>query len=381
MFDRIVGFIKSRFPDKDFIGLHEPMFIGNEKKYLNEAIDSTYVSSVGEFVNLFERNFADYVGSKYAVAIVNGTSALHLALKVAGVKPNDLVICQSFSFVATANAISYCGAEPCFVDISTETLSLCPIKLKKFLIEKCEVVDNRCIHIESRREISACVPMHTFGHGGKMIELAELCNQFSIVLIEDAAESLGTLIGNKHSGTFGKMGVFSFNGNKIVTSGGGGAIVTDDQDLANKLKYLSTQAKEPHKWDFFHTEIGYNYRLPNINAALLVAQLEQLPYFLESKRKLAAEYKDFFQDDKLPVFFCEPANTRSNYWLNALLMNSLEDRDAFLEFSNANGVMTRPVWKLMTELPMYSDCIHDDQINSQFISERLVNIPSSAREL
>ena len=373
-YKKIVTFIKDIYK-KDFIALHEPIFIGNEKKYLNDCIDSTFVSSVGKYVNKFEEMLADYVGSKYAVAVSNGTSALFVALKIVGVKEGDEVITQPLTFVATANAISYCNAKPIFVDVDLDTLGLSPKSLKEFLEKNCEIVDNKCINKTTRKTIKACVPMHTFGHPAKIDEIKEICDKWNIELVEDAAESLGSFYKNKHTGTFGKVGIFSFNGNKIITSGGGGVIVTDDEELAKKAKHITTTAKIPHPYEYIHDEIGYNFRMPNINAALLVAQMENLDNFLKNKRNLAKKYEKFF--DSIGIeFIKEPINAKSNYWLNAMKLDNKKQRDEFLEYSNKNKVMTRPIWRLMNKLPMYENCQGDELKNAEYLEERIVNIPS-----
>lgn len=372
----IVDFIKQTFNTNQFIPLHEPRFIGNEKKYLNDCIDSTFVSSVGKYVDTFEKEFAKTVGSKFAVATVNGTAALHISLLLADVKKDDEVITQPLTFIATCNAISYIGAKPIFIDVDLDTMGLSPKSLKNFLERNCEVVDNKCINKTTNKQIKACVPMHTFGHPCKIDEIKEICDSWNITLVEDAAESLGSYYKNKHTGTFGKIGAFSFNGNKIITSGGGGVIVTDDEGLAKRAKHITTTAKIPHPYEYVHDEIGYNYRLPNINAALLVAQLEQLEKFLVSKRELAKIYDEFFSSNSIK-FIKESENSKSNYWLQAVLLDDLKQRDGFLEFSNKNGVMTRPIWRLMNELGMFKDCQKDDLKNAKYLEERVVNIPSS----
>lgn len=379
MFKQTVDFIKTQFPDQDFIPLHEPRFIGNEKKYLIDCVDSTFVSSVGKYVDDFEKQMAAYTGAKYAVACVNGTAALHMAMIVAGVKQNDIVITQPLSFIATCNAIAYIGASHLFVDVDMDTMGLSPEKLKSYLLENAiKKTDGFTYHKTTGQKISACIPMHTFGHSCRIDELATICKEYTISLIEDAAESIGSFYKGKHTGTFGLLGTFSFNGNKTITCGGGGAIVTDDITLAKKAKYLTTQAKVPHRWEFVHDEIGYNYRMPNINAALMVAQLESLNYFLENKRQLANSYKEFFKGTELQ-FVEEPSGSRSNYWLNAILLSDRNKRDEFLHYTNDNGIMTRPVWRLMNKLVMFKDAMHGDLSNSQMLEDRLVNIPSSVR--
>jgi len=379
MFSETVEFIKSQFPGKDFIPLHEPRFVGNERKYVLDCIDSTFVSSVGKYVDDFEKQLAKYTNAKYAVACVNGTAALHMALIVAGVEQNNLVITQPLSFIATCNAISYIKASPLFIDVDMATMGLSPIKLQDYLNEFAVIdAQGNCIHKVTKQKISACVPMHTFGHPCKIDEIAKICNEYNIVLIEDAAESIGSYYKEKHTGTFGKLAAFSFNGNKTITSGGGGAIITNDEALAKKAKYLTTQAKVPHKWDFVHDEIGYNYRLPNLNAAFLCAQMEQLNLFVENKRELAQLYKQFFKNSEV-IFFEESENSKSNYWLNTVLFKDKETRDKFLEYSNSNGVMTRPAWALMTRLIMFKDCLRGNLNNSLNLEDRIVNIPSSVR--
>ncbi|MFW2580724.1 LegC family aminotransferase [Aliarcobacter butzleri] len=373
---KIVDFIKETFKTQEFIPLHEPRFIGNEKKYLNDCIDSTFVSSVGKYVDTFEKEFAKTVGSKFAIATVNGTAALHISLLLADVKKDEEVITQPLTFIATCNAISYIGAKPIFVDVDLDTMGLSSKSLKNFLETNCEVIDDKCINKATNRQIKACVPMHTFGHPCKIDEIKEICDSWNITLVEDAAESLGSYYKNKHTGTFGKIGAFSFNGNKIITSGGGGVIVTDDEGLAKRAKHITTTAKIPHPYEYVHDEIGYNYRLPNINAALLVAQLEQLEKFLVSKRELAKIYDEFFSSNSIK-FIEESENSKSNYWLQAVLLNDINQRNEFLEFTNKNGVMTRPIWKLMNELEMFKDCQKDDLKNAKYLEERVVNIPSS----
>lgn len=373
-FKEIITFIKKLY-NKDFIALHEPVFIGNEKKYVNECIDTTFVSSVGKFVNKIEEKLCKITGSKYAIATVNGTSALHIALKLAGVKENTEVITQPLTFVATCNAISYLGAKPVFVDVDLDTLGISPESLEYFLKNFTEKKEEKTFNKITKKQITAIVPMHTFGHPCKIDEIIEIANEYNIPVVEDSAESLGSFYKRKHTGTFGKLGILSFNGNKIVTAGGGGAIITNDEKLAKKAKHLTTTAKVPHKWEYYHDKIGYNYRMPNINAALLIAQLENLGLFLKQKRKLAKIYKEFF--DKLGIeFFIEPKNTHSNYWLNAILLKNKKERDQFLKFTNENKVQTRPIWRLMYKLPIYKDCFKIATSNAEYIEERLVNIPS-----
>ena len=377
MFEDIINFIQETYKTKGFIPLHEPRFGGNEKKYLGECIDSTFVSSVGKFVDKFEAQFAKKVGSQYAVATVNGTSALHISLLLANVEADDEVITQPLTFIATCNAISYCGAKSIFIDVDRDTMGMSPASLTNFLEESCELIDNQCINKTTQKIIKACVPMHTFGHPCRIDEVKALCDKWHIFLVEDSAESLGSYYKDKHTGTFGQLGAFSFNGNKIITSGGGGVIVTDDEALAKKAKHLTTTAKIPHSFEYTHDSVGYNYRMPNLNAALLVAQLEQLDGFLESKRELAAKYEGFFQDIENITFVKELENAVSNYWLQAIVLDNPEERDKFLEFINKNGIMARPIWKLMNELEMFKECQCGNLDNSKYLEQRVVNIPSS----
>ena len=374
--NKTINFIREIYQTQDFIPLHAPTFSGNEKKYLNECIDSTFVSSVGKFVDLFEEKLAEYTGAKRAVVCVNGTNAIHLALLVGGVEPNDEVLTQPLSFVATANAITYANAIPVFIDVDKDTMGLSPDALKDFLEKHTELKGRTCLNKTTGRRIKACVPMHTFGHACRIEEIKAICEEYNISLIEDAAEALGSFYKNKHLGTFGELGVISFNGNKIITTGGGGAIITDNEELANKVKHLSTQAKVPHQWEYIHDEIGFNYRMPNVNAALGLAQLEQLPGFLKIKRKIAHKYATFFADQNIQ-FFSERTEETSNYWLNAILFENKLQRDEFLEITNKNGIMSRPIWQLMNKLPMFKDCQTDDLRNASWLEERVVNIPSS----
>ena len=373
----VVNFIQSIYKTTEFLPLHEPRFIGNEKKYLNDCIDSTFVSSVGKYVDMFEEQFSSYVGSKYSIATVNGTSALHISLLLADVQKNDEVITQPLTFIATCNAIEYCEAKPIFVDVDLDTMGLSPKSLKEFLENNCEIDDKKCINKTTRKTIKACVPMHTFGHPCKIDELKTICDKWHIVLIEDSAESLGSYYKKKHTGTFGKLGAFSFNANKIITSGGGGVIVTDDKNLAKKAKHLTTTAKIPHPYEYRHDMIGYNYRMPNLNAALLVAQMEQLDKFVANKRELAIKYKEFFSLYKDIDFIQEPKDSKSNYWLQAVILKDKTTRDEFLEYTNKNGIMTRPIWKLMNRLDMFRDAQSTDLSNSRYLEERVVNITSS----
>lgn len=376
---KIVEFIQTLYNTKDFIPLHEPRFCGNEKKYLNDCIDSTFVSSVGKYVDLFEKKFAEKIGSKYAIATVNGTSALHISLILADVTKNDEVITQPLTFIATCNAISYIGANPVFVDVDLDTMGLSPKSLNDFLENTCEIVNNQCVNTKTNKIIKACVPMHTFGHSCRIEEIKGICDKWKISLVEDAAESLGTYYKNKHTGTFGKLAAFSFNGNKIITSGGGGVIVTDDEILAKRAKHLTTTAKVPHTYEYVHDEIAYNYRMPNLNAALLIAQLEQLDGFIENKRDLALKYYKLFKDYEDIDFVNEPEHSKSNYWLQAVILKDQKQRDTFLDFTNKKGVMTRPIWKLMNELDLFKNCFCTNLENAKYLEQRVINITSSVR--
>ena len=377
MFENVINFIQDTYKTKEFIPLHEPRFSGNEKKYLNECIDSTFVSSVGKFVDEFEEKIANYTGAKYAIATSNGTSALHISLLLADVDQNSEVITQPLTFVATCNAINYCGAQPIFVDVDKDTMGLSPSALKYFLENNTTVKSQQCINNKTGKVIKACVPMHTFGHPCRIDEIKEICDKYHVLLIEDAAESVGSIYKGKHTGTFGQVGVMSFNGNKIITAGGGGCIVTNDKALAKKAKHLTTTAKVQHKWDFNHDMVGYNYRMPNLNAALLVAQLENLDNFISSKRKLANVYETFFNSNNY-VFVKEPMDSKSNYWLNSILLKNKQQRDEFLDETNSSGIMTRPIWTLMNKLPMFGCAQCGDLKNSEWLEDRVVNIPSSA---
>lgn len=361
-----------------YIPLHTPLFVGNEKRYLEECIDSTFVSSVGKFVDLFEDKIAEYTGSGRAVACVNGTNALHIALRLAGVVQYDEVLTQPLTFIATVNAICYCGATPLFIDVDRNTMGLSPIALETFLSSETVMKADGCYNASTGKRIKACVPMHTFGHPCRIDEIALICEEHKIELIEDAAESIGSYYNGKHTGTFGKIGVLSFNGNKIITTGGGGMLLFNDDELAQKARHLTTQAKVAHPWNFVHDEIGYNYRMPNINAALGVAQMENIDLYLEKKRLMAKNYERFFQSERIS-FFSEPENCISNYWLNVIIFESADERDQFLIESNSQGVMTRPVWRLMNKLPMFENCQKGSLPNSEWLEERVVNIPSSIK--
>lgn len=372
----IIDFIRSTFKNKEFIPLHAPVFPGNEKKYLSQCIDSTFVSYVGEFVTRFEEEVSKYTGAKYAVAMVNGTTALQVSLIVAGLKVNEEVITSPLTFAATANAIVHAGGKPVFVDCEEQTLGLDPVKLEEFLNTNCELQNTNCINKLSKKRIAACVPVHVFGHPCQVEKIIEICNKWNITVIEDAAESLGSFIGNKHTGTFGKAAILSFNGNKIVTTGGGGMIITNNKEFAERAKYLTTTAKKPHPYEFFHTDAGFNFRMPNVNAAVGVAQMENISLFLGNKRELAALYSKFFKEEGIR-FFTEKEGYTSNYWLNCIFMPDRKTRNEFLEFSNSNNVMTRPAWVLMNKLPMYKTQQHFPM--AEKIENTLVNIPSSVR--
>lgn len=376
MYDDFVRFVQGLYGTTEFIPLHEPRFVGNEKKYVNEALDSTFVSSVGKFVDQFEEMFTDYTGAKYAVAMVNGTAALHIALKLVGVSSGDEVITQPLTFVATCNAISYCNATPVFVDVDKDSFGLSPSKMELWLQDNAEVRGGLCVNRQTGKVIRACVPMHTFGHPVRIEVLQRLCARYHIELVEDAAESLGSLYNGRQTGTFGRVAAFSFNGNKTITTGGGGMLVTDDEELARAAKYITTTAKVPHRWEYVHDQIGYNYRMPNINAALGCAQLECLDDFITNKRQLAEHYRQYFIDVGMH-FLSELPESRANYWLNAVQFEDRDQQHSFLSITNSNGIMTRPVWKLMNRLPMFSFCQFGNLDNAQWLEDRLVNIPSS----
>ena len=372
----VISFIKKTYKASNSIPLHAPSFVGNEKKYLNKCIDSTFVSSVGNFVDKLEQKIADYMGVQYAISTNSGTSALHVSLLLANIEEDDEVITQPLTFVATCNAINYCRAQPVFVDVDKDTMGLSPSALRDFLENNTSIVDQKCVNSKTGKVVKACIPMHTFGHPCRIDEIRDICDHYHIFLIEDAAESFGSLYKNQHAGTFGKVGIVSFNGNKIVTAGGGGCIVTNDKNLAIKAKHLTTTAKIPHKWNFYHDVVGYNYRMPNLNAALLVAQLESLDNFIIRKRKLANEYEIFFNSIDYD-FVKEPMDSKSNYWLNSIILKNKQQRDKFLNETNSNGVMTRPIWTLMNKLPMFESVQCGDLSNAEWLEDRVVNIPSS----
>lgn len=373
--DSLIAGIRSIYGD-GFIPLHRPAFEGNEKQYLIDCIDSNFVSSVGAKVTEFEQQVAAFTGSRYAIATVNGTAALHVALQLAGVQRGDEVISQALTFIATCNALTYAGAHPVFVDVDLDTLGLSPVALRRFLDQHAERRDGACYNKSSGRRIAACVPMHTFGFPLRIAEVAAICAEYGIALVEDAAESLGSYVDSRHTGTFGQLATLSFNGNKVITTGGGGMIVTDDEALAKRAKHLTTTAKIPHPYEFVHDEIGYNYRLPNLNAALGCAQMERLPEMLAIKADVARRYAEFFTGTG--VRLVQPIDgATANFWLNAIVLDSEAERDAFLKFTNDQGVMTRPIWRLMSRLAMYQHCQHDGLENSQWLEARIVNLPSS----
>jgi aminotransferase in exopolysaccharide biosynthesis len=394
----IIDFIRSLYPNREIVPLHEPYFGGNEKRYVLDCIESTFVSSVGKYVDRFEEMIRDFTGAKYAIATVNGTAALHIALKLAGVQQGDLVITQPLTFVATCNAITYCGAEPVFVDIDPETLGMSPDSLESWLEQNVDIVDKGlggletqysklsqpsqpylAIHKATKRHISACVPMHTFGHPCKIDRITEICNRYHIPVVEDAAESIGSYYKGQHTGTFGKLGILSFNGNKTITTGGGGMILTNDDELGPLAKYITTTAKKPHPWKFEHDMIGYNYRLPNINAALGCAQMEMLPEILRNKRETAKNYQVFFNNLKDVTFIQEPSDSIANHWLNAILLKNEEERNIFLEQTHSQKINCRPAWTLMYKLEMFSQSLKTDIPMSVNIESGLVNLPSSYR--
>ena len=434
----IIDFIRSLYPNRDFVPLHEPYFSGNEKKYLADCIDTTFVSSVGKYVDKFEEMIRYFTGAKYAIATVNGTAALHIALLLAGVKRGDLVITQPLTFIATCNAISYCGAEPVFIDIDRKTLGMSPESLEAWLLGNTVIENGVCyypprmdtnqktrissntkeekslepsrditsratnsdrgvssqspksqfvpisdlsfVNISGKKRISACVPMHTFGHPCEIDRIVEICNRYYIPVVEDSAESIGSYYKGRHTGTFGRLGILSFNGNKTITTGGGGMIITNDDTLEPLARHITTTAKKAHPWKFEHDMVGFNYRLPNVNAALGCAQMEMLPGILANKRATASLYRGFFAALNGIGYFSEPQDTVSNYWLNVVVMNNLEEREAFLKQTNENSVMTRPAWMLMTELSMYSNLLCADLSEAKYLADRLVNIPSGYRD-
>ena len=378
-YSKTINFIKEVYGNKEFTPLAVPVFAGNEKKYLEECIDTTFVSSVGQFVDRFVKDMATYTGCKRAVVCVSGTNALHMSLMLAGVERDDDVLTQALTFIATCNALSYIGAHPVFIDVDKTTMGLSPDAIKEWLVKNAEIRNGQCYNKNTGRRVKACVPMHTFGHPVRIEEIAQICEEYHIELVEDAAESIGSLYKDKHTGTFGKVGAISFNGNKTITTGGGGMMLFNDEELGAFAKHLTTQAKIPHRWEFRHDHIGYNYRMPNINAALGCAQLENLDKFVESKRQVAAEYAEFFKNIDDIDFFTEPENCYSNYWLNVVILKDKEAQLEFLQQTNDNGVMTRPIWELMNRLSMFENCENDGLKNTIWFADRVVNIPSSVR--
>ncbi len=379
MYEKTISFIKELYGKTEFVPLSVPVFVGNEKKYLDECIDTTFVSSVGKFVDRFENDMVEYTGAKKAVVCVSGTNALHMALMLVGVEQDDEVLTQALTFIATCNAISYIGAHPVFLDVDRNTMGLSPNSLKDWLQNNSDIRSGQCYNKSTGRRIKACVPMHTFGHPVRIEEIADLCLEYHIELVEDAAESIGSKYKGVHTGLFGKVGVLSFNGNKTITTGGGGMLLFMDEELGALAKHLTTQAKVPHRWEFKHDCIGYNYRMPNINAALGCAQLEHLDEFIADKRETAKAYGEFFKNMDGIEFFTEPKNCFSNYWLNAVILPDHEKQMEFLQETNDNGVMTRPIWELMNRMPMFEHCQHDHLTNTIWFADRVVNIPSSVR--
>ncbi len=381
MYKKIVNFVQDIYQTKEFIPLHAPTFCGNEKNYVVDTIDSTFVSSVGKYVKEFENLIENYTGASKAVATANGTSALHAALYVAGVKPGELVITQALTFVATCNVLYHMGAEPIFVDVSKISLGLCPKATQDYLEDNAKLNNKgECIHTETGKKIKAVVPMHTFGHPVQLDELLEVCSEWNLVLVEDAAESLGSFYKGRHTGTIGDFSALSFNGNKIITTGGGGMVLCKSIDIGMRVHHITTTAKVPHPYEFFHDEPGFNYRLPNLNAALGCAQIELLPHFIEQKRELAKIYAEFFYGSDFELFI-EPEYAKSNYWLNSVLCPDISSRNLLLKATNEKGVMTRPIWQLMHRMPAYSKSLKGDLTVSEWAEMHLVNLPSSPPRL
>jgi aminotransferase in exopolysaccharide biosynthesis len=372
----IIDAVRGRYGAEGFIPLHAPVFGARDKEYVLDAIESTYVSSVGAYVDRFEAMMRDLTGAAHAVAVVNGTAALHMSLILAGVQPGDEVVTQPLTFVATCNAVAHQGASPVFVDVDPNTLGMSPQALSTFLEAHGERTGGGVVNRRTGRRIAAVMPMHVFGLPLLIEEIAEICAEWNIPLVEDSAESIGSRVNDRHTGRAGLVGAFSFNGNKTVTSGGGGCIVTDDPEIGRRAKHLTTTAKRPHKWEFYHDEVAWNYRMPNLNAALACAQLEQLDYFLADKRETATFYAEAMRRLNVP-FVTERPGTRANYWLNAIMLADRRERDAFLELSNGQDVMTRPVWVLMHKLPAFASAFRDPLPNAEFLEDRLVNLPSS----
>jgi len=372
-----INFIRSIYNTKDIIHLHEPKFVGNERKYLLDAMDSTLVSQIGPYVDRFENDMSLFTGTKKTVAVANGTCALQVALRLAGVQNNDEVLTQALTFVATANSISYLGANPVFIDVDLDTMGLSPKSLEEFLNQNAEIRDDGSYNKKTGKRFSACLPMHTFGFMCRIDEIVEICDKWNIPVIEDAAEALGSQYKGQSCGSFGLLSAFSLNGNKIITSGGGGAITTNNIDIGNQAKHLTTTAKIPHQWEYTHNKVGYNFRMPNLNAALACAQLEQLEIMKKSKNNIYNQYKSFLKDKGLKLVDI-PENTDWNYWLMSILLDDKKDRDIFLEETNNKGINTRPIWTLMYHLPMYQNSQRDSQENAEYLEQRIVNLPSSA---
>jgi aminotransferase in exopolysaccharide biosynthesis len=384
MFKEVINFIRTLYPKKNQVALHEPVFIGNEKEYINNCIDSAFVSYVGRYVARFEEMTSNYTGAKHSVAVVNGTAALQIALQLAGVKTGDEVITQPLTFVATANAISHCGTKPVFVDVDKDTMGMSPEKLEHWLKHntkpsKLSKPSSKPINKSTNQPISAIVPMHTFGHPCGIEDIIKIASDYNIQVIEDSAESLGSFFKGKHTGTFGLAGILSYNGNKTITTGGGGMIITNDERFAQNAKHLTTTAKVPHKWEYIHDEIGYNYRMTKITAAIGVAQMEYIDKIIANKRETARLYEEFFQNKEIE-FIMEPSNTKSNYWLNCIKFKDKKMRDLFLDESNKNGIMNRPIWRLMNKLKMYKNCLIGNLDNAEWLEDRIVNIPSGYRD-
>ena len=376
--EAIIAQVKSVYAG-GVIPLHRPVFEANERRYLRDCIDSNFVSSIGVQVTEFEKKIALFCGAKYAVATVNGTAALHAALLLSGVKRDSEVLTQALTFIATANAISYIGANPVFIDVDEDTMGMSPEALQAWLDANTAVEGGHRVNVRTRARISACVPMHTFGLPVRIDEIASICKEYGVPLIEDAAESLGSYVRGRHTGTFGDVATLSFNGNKIITTGGGGMIITNDSELAYRAKHITTTAKKPHAYEFFHDETGFNYRLPNLHAALGVAQMEVLQAILKIKSEVAARYREMCQNTGLK--YIDGINgTQPNYWLNAILLDGRHQREEVLRATNKAGVMTRPIWRLMSELPMYEHCEHDGLVTSRWLVDRVINLPSSVPE-
>lgn len=379
MFEEIIAFIKSLYGHDRPIALHEPRFIGKEKEYLLDVIDSTFVSSMGKYLDELEHKIKCFVGAKYAITMINGTSALHTALLVAGVKPGDEILTQPISFVATVNAMAYVQANPVFIDVSKETLGLDPVKLEHFLSNNAIMKgDGYSYNKQTGNRIRACIPVHILGHPVQIDEIKKICEKYNIILIEDAAESLGSFYKKKHTGTFGAMGIFSFNGNKIVTGGNGAILVTNEQKFATDARHISTTAKCQPEWRCFHDKVGYNYKLSNLNAALICAQLENLSFYLQNKRETADLYKSFFKEKGI-TFISEPKDARSNYWLNAIMLNDSEEKEKFISFAYKHNINVRPLWFPLYKLPMYQECQRTNLDTANWLIERVITLPSSVR--